>query len=647
MINTRRSKRLAAIAVGLALVTAACGGDDGEGEAEGTEAATEEATGGDDTATAEIATEEATATEEAEPTATATEPTEDTGAAEGAGGGTLIWAHEQEPPDLHLDDPENNLSITSWVRQSMWEGLYGVTASTEFFPELLAEEAVIADNGDGTFTGSFVLREGLTWSDGDALDADDVKYTYDMIMAADGTDEEGNPNYIYLLGDRTGYDTITDFTVVSPTEFTITWSAFFAGYPALFSEVHPSHVFPADPAEAAAASNEALREWSVDGTVIPSSGPLVFDSWERGVQMNLARNDSYHGSVSPDVQNTGVAFVDGVQINFVTDTDAQINALLAGEAQIVMTQPQLAFEQLAASEDFTVAASAGPVYEHWGFNLNNPHLSDVAVREALALALDKGEVMEGLYAPLFGDLLPAGGLGNTYWMSNQGPYVDHQGEAGYGAGDVDGAKAALEAAGYTLGDSGIYEHPERGPLSLRVGTTGGNRLREIQQQLLQAKFGEAGIEIVIDNVEGSAYFGEQPFAGDSILCANSGGAEGNCNLWDIAQFAWVGGPWPGSNSAAFRTGSGNNAYGYANPEFDAKADECDATVDNDARADCYNELDQYVTTLNIDPNGLVVLPLTQKPSFYGYTSQLSQAAVSPDANSAGPLVNVVDYQFAS
>jgi peptide/nickel transport system substrate-binding protein len=616
------------------LIVAACGGDDDTGDEATTTAAEAGATTG-------------------APSDTTAPPTDGTTAAPvydycaDAGEGNLIWAHEQEPPDLHLDDPENNLSATSWIRQAMWEGLYGVTASTEFFPELLAEEAVIAENGDGTVTGSFKLREGLVWSDGDDLTADDVKYTFDMIMASDGTDEEGNPNYIYLLGDRTGYDTITDFTVVSPTEFTITWSAFFSGYPALFSEIHPSHVFPADPAEAAAAENEALREWSVGGTVIPSSGPMVFESWERGVQMNMVRNDVYHGSNSPDVQNKGVAYVDGVQINFVTDTDAQINALLAGEAQIVMTQPQLQFEQLAESEDFTVAASAGPVYEHWGFNLFNAHLSDVAVREAMALAMDKGEVMEGLYAPLFGDLLPANGLGNTYWMSNQSPYEDHQGDAGYGVGDVDGAKAKLEGAGYVMGDDGIYEHPERGRLSLRVGTTGGNRLREIQQQLLQAKFAEAGIEIVIDNVEGGAYFSEQPFSEGSIECANSGGTAGNCDIWDIAQFAWVGGPWPGSNSAAFRTGSGNNAYGYANPEFDAKADECDATIDDDARAACYNEADKYVTTTEIDPNGLVVIPITQKPSFYGYTSQLSQAAVAPDANSAGPLVNVVDYQFAS
>ena len=645
MINTRRTKRVVALAVGLSLVAAACGGDDDSAE-EGDEPTTEEPA--EEPAEGEEPAEEPAEGEEpAEEPAEGEEPAPEEPAEEpGAGGGTLVWAHEQEPPDMHLDDPNNNLSVTSWIRSALLEGLYGVSGATEFYPELLAEDNAPVENADGSVTVNYVLREGLTWSDGDDLTADDVKFTFDAIMAADGEDEEGNPAYIYLLGDRTGYDTITSVEVTSPTEFSITWSAFFAGWKALLSEIYPSHVFPADPVEAANALNASLPEWTVDGTIIPSSGPMVFDSWERGVQMNLVRNDSYHGSNSPDATNTGVAYVDGVQINFVTDTDAQINALLAGEAQIVMTQPQLAFEQLAESEDFTVAASAGPVWEHWGFNLNNPHLADPLVREALAFAMDKTEVMAGLYTPLFGDLLPENGLGNTYWLSNQPTYEDHAGEAGYGVGDIESARANLEEAGYT-DNGGVYEHPERGPLSLRVGTTGGNRLREIQQQLLQAKFAEAGIEIVIDNVEGGAYFSEQPFSEDSLACANSGGTEGNCNIWDIAQFAWVGGPWPGGNSASFRTAAGNNAYGYSNAAFDAKADECDATLDDAERAACYNEADKFITTLLADDtNSLVVLPITQKPSFYGYTSQLATAGVAPDAQGAGPLTNVADFSFA-
>jgi peptide/nickel transport system substrate-binding protein len=617
--KTTKSTKLIAAIVGLTLIAAACGDDDG-----GT--TTTAAPDGTETTAAPDGTE-------------TTEPS-DTMAPSGEGG-TLVWAHEQEPPDLHLDDPTNNLSITSWIRQSMWEGLFGVSAATEFFPELLAAEPEVAENGDGSVTATFVLRDGLSWSDGEPLTAADVEYTYNMLMAQ-GADGE----FVYLLGDRTGYDTITDFTVTSDTEFSITWSEFFAGWKATFGEIHPKHIFPEDPAEAAAAENDALREWSYEGTVLPSSGPMVFGTWSRGVNMTLVRNDSYHGSVSPDVTNTGVAYVAGVQINFVTDTDAQINALRAAEADFIMTQPQLQFEQIAESADFGVASEAGPVFEHWGLNLNNAHLSDPLVREAVALAMDKAEVMAGLYTPLFGDSLPAEGLGNTYWLSNQSNYIDHQGEAGYGKGDTDAAKAKLEEAGYAL-EGEFYVHPERGQLTLRVGTTGGNQLRELQQQLLQDKLKAAGIDIQIDNVQGGAYFSERPFADDAIACSLSGGAEGNCEIWDITQFAWVGGPWPGGQSASFRSTSENNPYGFQNEEFDAKANECDATIDDAVRADCYNELNRYVTTLELDPEqGLFMLPLTQKPSFYAYSKiRLDSAAVAPDANAAGPLVNVVDFKL--
>ena len=630
MNTTRRSAKLLAVAAASALIFAACGSDDDTSAPEGTDAAET----GDTT--------ETETTEGGE-----TETTEGGDMVEGSDGGTLVWAHEQEPPDMHLDDPENNLSITSWIRSALIEGLHGISGATEYYPELLDGEATLTENEDGTVTAAYTLRDGLVWSDGDDLTADDVKWTYDAIMAADGTDEEGAPAYIYLLGDRTGWDTVTDFTVTSPTESSITRESFYAGWQAVLNEVYPMHQFSEDPATAAAELNDALREWNVGGEVIASSGPMVFDSWQKGVQMNLVRNDNYNGSNSPDATNDGVAFVDGVQINFVTDTDAQINALKAGEAQIVMTQPQLAFEELAGDETFTVASSAGPVFEHWGLNLNNTHLAKAEVREALAFAMDKTEVMAGLYTPLFGDTLPAEGLGNTYWLSNQSTYEDHTGDAGYGAGDIESAAAALESAGYALNGSGIYEHPEDGVLSLRVGTTGGNRLREIQQELIQAQMKDAGIEITIDNVEGGAYFSEVPFSEGSIECSTSGGASGNCDIWDITQFAWVGGPWPGGQTASYRAGGENNPYGFANDEFEALADECDATVDADERAACYNELDKFVTTLEKDPvQGLFMLPLTQKPSFYGYTGALAQAGVAPDAQGAGPLTNVADFQFA-
>ena len=625
----RESKlvRLLAMLFALSLVAAACGGDD------------------DDDSAAPDATDESAG--EVDNDATTTVPPAPDTAVEG---GTLVWAHEQEPPNLHLDDPENNLTITSWILQSMVEGLYGVSGSTEFFPELLAEEAEVVENEDGTVTINYTLRDGLTWSDGEPLTAEDVKFTNDVILEGCGRDAEtgtivegGDEGCIYLIGSRLGYDKVQNFEVMSDTEFSVTLSEFFAGFPGMYERVLPAHAF--GEGAGAAEVNEALPEWTnAEGEVLPSSGPLVFENWDRGVGIDLVRNDLYHGSVSPDVRNEGAALVDGVRINFVTDTDAQVNALLAGEAQVIMTQPQTQFERLASDDQITVASAAGPVYEHWGFNLLNRHLAQPEVREAIAFGIDKGEVIEGLYAPLFGDLLPAAGLGNTYWMTNQSPYEDHQ--TIYDGAKIEEAQAALEAAGYVMGADGIYEHPELGRLTLRVGTTGGNKLREDQQQIIQQQLADVGIEIVIDNVPGGAYFGERPFSEQALLASTSQGAEGDPNVWDITQFAWVGGPWPGGNTAAFQTGSGNNPYAFANPEFDALAASCEVMTDDEERAACYNEADKFVTTLEMGDQGLVVVPLTQKPSFYAYSSEdLGGAAVAPDANAAGPLVNVVDFQF--
>jgi peptide/nickel transport system substrate-binding protein len=621
--------RLLALLFAFSLVAAACGDADDDEAAPDTTDTTVAPTDDEDD------DDEVTDPEPAEPT-------------EGADGGTLIWAHEQEPPDLHLDDPENNLSSTSWVLQSMIEGLYGINENIEFFPELLAEEAEVVENDDGSVELNFTLRDGLSWSDGEPLTSADVEFWYNIVTEGCGREEDGSvvdggdEGCVYLIGSILGYDRITNFEVTSDTEFTISMGEFFAGFPGLFNRIYPSHVFEG---AGAAEVNEALREFRTpDGEVIPSSGPLVLSNWNRGVSLELVRNENYHGSNSPDVTNTGVAHVDGVRINYVTDTDAQVNALLAGEAHVIFTQPQTQFEQLATDDQITVASSAGPVYEHWSFNLLNDHLSKPEVREALAYALDKGEVIEGLYEPLFGDLLPMEGLGNTYWMSNQGPYVDHQTQ--YDGAQIEEAQASLEAAGYSEGADGIYEHPEDGRLSLRVGTTGGNRLREDQQQIIQQQMADAGIEIIIDNVPGAAYFSERPFAADSILASQTQGAEGDPTLWDIAQFAWVGGPWPGSNTAAYQSQSGNNPWGFQNEDFDAQAASCETMTDDDERADCYNEADRYVTTLDFGDDGLVVVPITQKPSFYAYRgADLARGAIAPDANDAGPLVNVVDFQF--
>ena len=561
-------------------------------------------------------------------------------------GGTLVWVHDEEPVDLHVDDPANQQSIAAWIRRPLLEGLYGVDVNSEFYPSLLAEEASITVNDDGSVSFDLVLRNGLRWSNGDALTAHDIAYTWKILSEGCRLDDDGTigdgSGCVYRKGQRLGYELISDLRVVSDTKFSFTLVEFFAGWKTMFAEIyHPSF------GETAAQVNQNLAQWSNEDGALVSSGPMVFESWEAGERLSLIRNQNYHGSRSPDIENPGPAFVDGVAVLFVEDAAAEIAVLQARDAQVVVASPLDGFaETLGDAPDFVVKPVSGSSFEHWGFNLLNPHLAKPEVREALAYALDKHEIVASLYGPLFGSAAGERDLGNTYWMAHEGAYEDHQ--EMYSGAKLDEAAAALESVDYVRIGAGIYSHPVDGVLSLRVGTTSGDASRELQQKRFVQQMREAGIEIVVGNLPRDEYFSQGPFSEEALLASTTGGEEGDARVWDIAQFAWLGGLWPGQQSGAYLSGSSGNPYGFASEEFDAKAEACEAAVDEGERAGCYNELDQFVSTLSEEGEGLFMLPLTQTPTFFGYlSSQLVQVGQVSADPSVGPLANVVDFRFRS
>ncbi len=558
--------------------------------------------------------------------------------------GQLIWVHEVEPPDLQVDDPENGTDIASWIRQGLLEGLFGVDAALGFYPELLADEPEVTVNEDGTVVIAYRLRDGLRWSDGTPLTAADVAYTHEILVEgceteADGSIVDGSDDGCeFPIRSRAGYELVSSFVIDGDRAFTVTFAAFYPAWRELYDQVFAAHAFGAD----AFTVDRNLRDWRSGPDVLPSSGPLVFGRWDRGRSLALDRNDEYHGSVSPDAENEGPAQVDGVLVAFVPDLDARIDLLLAGRAHLIMTDLDPAHARLAAADGFTVASRPGVVYDHWGFNLLNPHLAKPEVREAVAHALDKAELVDVLYRPLYGPILEPEGLGNAFWMPSQPGYQDHQVQ--YRGNGTEAAAERLTAAGYEREGDGVFAHPEDGRLRLRVGTPGGDDLRLRQLELAQEQLGRAGIELTIDVGDG-LFLSRGPFAPESLEASATGGEAGDPGRWDIAQFAWSTGPWPGRVAGSYRSGSPINPYGYRNAVFDVAATDCDRLTEDIGRAACYRDLDRFLTALDDEGRGLVILPITQRPRFHGYATPVAAAGVAPDLAAGGPLVNIVDTRL--
>lgn len=628
--TTGRRRALIALALAVVLILGACSSAD-EAVAEGDESSP---------ATEPVSPVEADVAE------AAAEILDDVSPVDEVPEGYVVWVTPQEPPGLHLDDPDNGTEIASWIRQGLLEGLFGIGTDLAHYPELLDREPQVTVNDDGTVTIDFRLRSGLTWSDGTPLTANDVAYTHDIIVEGCATEGDGSivdsslDGCQYSAGARVGYDLVTSFEVLDDDSFTITLASYFPDWRSLYDQVFAAHAFGED----AFSVNRNLQTWSAGGAPLPSSGPLVFERWDEGRSIQLARNEAYHGSVSPDATTTGPAEVAGVAIVFEDRLDERIAVLLDGRADLMMEDLDLAQQPLADDGSFTVAVSPGGVFEHWGLNLLDPHLAKPEVRTALAQALDKGEIVREVYQPLIGEVLPVDGLGNAYWMPGQAGYVDHQAE--FNGNQIEAAAASLAAAGYVRGGDGVFEHPDDGRLAIRLGTTAGNTIRDASLELGKAQLERAGFQITIASEPGGLFFSRGPFGPDAIQASASGGSSGDPDAWDVAQFSWVSGPWPGRVSGSFRSGSSTNPYGFANPEFDVAATDCDGESEAQPIIDCYNRLDRFLTTTDEVAEGLFVIPLTQRPRFYGYSAGLATAGAAPDVDAGGPLVNIVDARLA-
>ena len=386
-------------------------------------------------------------------------------------------------------------------------GLYTHAADGTLQPEL-ATGYTVSDDG---LTYTFTLREGLTWSDGEPLTAEDFVYSWQR-----AADPANGAVYSYLYSIIAGYGTDAglavsasedglSFTVelAAPCPYMLDLAAFPAFYPV------PQHCVEA--AEGYLNEDGSLLDpgaWATEAGFV-TSGAYTLENWTHDESMVYVKNPNYWNAQSVTMER--------LEFMLSADDATIYAAYRAGDLDFIDTVPADEMPALLESGDpeFYVADNLGTYF--LCFNVNSPMFEGMTdaqaanVRKAISMLIDRTWISETvrLTEPPANTFVPAAmadGNGGTFRQNDDAYTYPDAEDVGYMSltSDVEGAIALLEEAGYTF-EGGVLSAET--PLSFEYLVNPGTQ-HEGVAQLIQEDLAVVGIEMTIRSVEWNVLPGE-------------------------------------------------------------------------------------------------------------------------------------------
>ena len=470
---------------------------------------------------------------------------DDVAEAPAASGGNKILK-VQVGPDPETIDPALNSAVDGGnMLLHAFECLLIVDQDGKLAPGQ-AESWETSEDG---LTWTFHLREGLKWSDGTPLTANDFVYSWkrvcDPMVAA--------PYAETVLSMVAGYEdaiggNLDALQVVAQDDLTlvITLNApcSYFGSLAAFATLSPVQQGTVE------ANGDA---WATAPETYVSNGPFYMTEWVPGSHILFSKNPNYW--------NADAIKLDGIQFALIEDSNAAYSAYQTGEVLMIKDVPTEEIPSLEGNADFFVDPIIGTYYI--SLNLNRDAFKDAKVRQALSLAIDRDYVantlMQGTYSPASNFMGPG-------WIDTDGaPFID---KANGGApyidtadfeGNLEKAKALLEEAGYPNGEG----------FPAISYTTNDAGYHKVIAEYLQQAWAELGIDLQVNIVEWSSF---------TPMRRNG--------EYDVARNGWVGDYSDPSNMLdLLYSTNGNNDGKFSNSEYDAAMDTSRTTLDAAERSE--------------------------------------------------------------
>lgn len=335
-------------------------------------------------------------------------------------GGVGVIALAADPG--HLNPAISTGSHVQAASDSIYNALVELDRDLRPQPDLARSWSI----SEGGTVYTFQLVPGVRWHDGTPFSSADVKFTFDEILLKHHARTRAGLGNVVAAIETPGPDTVV-FRLRKP------YGALLQLLNVTEAAILPRHLYQGTDPLTNPANLKPV-----------GTGPFRFESYRTDQQIVLTRNPNYF--------KPGLPYLDRLVLRIIPDRNAQTLALLSGEVDYVGDINPPDVERLRARADLVTAQTAfgtggGNCIMTLGFNLDRPALADLRVRQAIALAIDREQMLRDVQ---FGQgKVPSAPISSGLPWAHAGGTLDRYPPAPQRAIDL------LEAAGLKPGPDGV------------------------------------------------------------------------------------------------------------------------------------------------------------------------------------------------
>ena len=415
-------------------------------------------------------------------------------------GGDLTFAIANDPISLNPSGFGSGNDTWYVTRQLVDSLLYQNPETNELEP-WLAESYTV--NDDAT-SFSFDLRDDVTFSDGTPLTAESVKATFDDLVAAGALSAS--------VGSFVGY---SESVVVDDDTVEVHFKTPNAAFPQATSTVGLGIV--------GAATLAVPYAERADGKAVVGTGAFTLESYTKDVATVLDQREDYAWAPASR-GNDGAAHLDTVTFQVVPEASVRTGGLESDQFDVIGGVQPTDVPVVEASGRPLVSRANPGISFGLTFNVERPIVSDPAVREALASAVNAEEVRDTSLNELFN-------VGTSALAKNTPSYAD---QSSYFAFDQDRAAELLDDAGWKLGSDGVREKDGQ-PLTLQLIWVTNFGPNQTSLELIQQQLAKVGVTLELSGSVVPDFLAKQEAGDWDITWGNLSRADGDVLRTQFSQ----------------------------------------------------------------------------------------------------------------